>query len=98
MVNKIENKIYNHDLIQIDGKRFIECTFNNCTFEYTGIENPGFENCTLNDCSWRFADAAEKTINFMRAIYHGFGDYGIDLIERTFENIRKGQPLKHLIH
>jgi hypothetical protein len=75
----------------IDGKSYTKCVFNNCTLVYKGGPFPAFDSCQLNNCSWVFQDAADRTVNFMRAIYHGMGEGGQELIEQTFENIRRPQ-------
>jgi hypothetical protein len=57
---------------------------------YHGYGSIGLSGCTLTDVKWLFAGAAEKTIRFMSAMYQGNDDDGKQLIEMTFENIRKG--------
>ena len=74
----------------LDGNEFDRCTFHDSTLVYSGGDPPTIMNCQFsNTCRWEFRGAAERTVGFMRAIYHGAGEGGRQLIEQTFENIRK---------
>jgi hypothetical protein len=71
----------------VDGNVYKACEFTNCVLVYRGGPIPTLVQCHFSQCSWNFEDAADRTINFMKAIYHGiFG--AKELIEKTFDNIR----------
>ena len=56
------------DPIDIDGRRFINCTFEPAVrFRYSGGELPFFENCTITTMGWLFAGAALRTIQLLQA-------------------------------
>ncbi len=74
----------------LDGNSYTKCTFHKCTLVYSGGDLPKMEACHSYDCNWKFEGAADRTIAFLRATYHGGGDGGKELIEKTFENIRQG--------
>jgi len=65
------------------------CTFIGCTLIYTGTDTLGLEGCTMNNCRWSFEGPAGNTLEFMRAIYHHLGTAGRQIVETTFENIRR---------
>lgn len=73
----------------LDGNEYKACEFRNCILVYAGGEFPRLSQCHFAECNWEFRDAASRTISFMTAIYHG-GLGGKDVIEKTFENIRRG--------
>jgi hypothetical protein len=75
----------------IDGNQYNECRFQNCTLVYRGGEIPHITGCQFDNCSWQFDGAAERTLVFMRQMYHGMGAGGKQLIESTLEALR--QPL-----
>jgi hypothetical protein len=43
----------------------------------------------IANCQWQFGDAAERTLNFMRQVYHGMGQGGAELVEATLNAIRQ---------
>jgi hypothetical protein len=46
-------------------------------------------DCTFKDVKWTFDGSAALTLKFMNGLYHGMGDEGKQLVEKTFENIRR---------
>jgi len=73
--------------IRIDGRRFIDCTFERCKLEYAGGPPPVFENCTLIDTTWWFAESAGNTIGFLQAMFNTFGQGGKDLVQLVIQMI-----------
>ena len=84
------NKKYSDARIAIDGSSFYGCTFDQCTFVFSGLLPVVLEGSTFNDCKWEFDGPARNTIEFMRAMHEGGAR---DLIEGTIEKIR-GKPTK----
>lgn len=76
----------------IDGNRYIECRFEQCKMIYRGGPIPEISGCHFEDCTWHFEDAAERTLLFMRQLYHGMGPGGIQLIEATITMLRQPPP------
>jgi len=75
----------------IDGNQYNECQFQNCRLVYRGGEMPRISGCHFENCQWQFEEAAERTLIFMRQLYHGMGTGGAQLIEATLAQLR--QPL-----
>lgn len=75
----------------IDGNQYDNCRFENCTMVYRGGEIPHISGCQFDNCSWQFDGAAERTLLFMRQLYHGMGAGGAQLIEATLDALR--QPM-----
>jgi hypothetical protein len=73
----------------IDGNQYSECRFENCQMVYCGGEIPTISSCHFENCKWQFEDAAERTLIFMKSLYHGMGPGGVELIEATLSAIRQ---------
>ena len=78
--------------VRLDGNHFRNCTFRDCTIEFGGrAAGTMIEECAFFGCQWAFVDAAADTIRFMEMLYANFGPDGKELIERTFEGIRRSE-------
>jgi hypothetical protein len=75
--------------ISLDGGSFYGCTFRRCTLVYSGLLPVVLEGGSFDGCKWEFSGPALNGVQFMSAIYKAGGG---DLMERTFEAIRGGQP------
>jgi hypothetical protein len=64
-----QDAIYNHETVALDGEHFSSCEFRDCRLVYTGGEPPVFENCRIDDCEWKFEDAAERTLAFLKVVW-----------------------------
>ncbi|HEY2894159.1 MAG TPA: hypothetical protein VGJ16_08105 [Pirellulales bacterium] len=73
----------------IDGNQYSDCKFEGCQLIYRGGPLPIITNSQFNNCRWRFEDAAERTIIFMKNVYHGMGQGGAELIEATIKALRE---------
>jgi hypothetical protein len=76
----------------IDGNQYIDCKFEKCLMIYRGGDIPSIRGCNFNDCRWQFEEAAERTLVFMRLIYHGMGSNGPEMIEAAFNSVREPIP------
>lgn len=76
---------------KIDGMKFINCVFNNCTLEYSGGKPPSFIGCRLKGSNFAFIENADNTLAFLAAMYHG----GFrPVVDATFDAIRRQPPKK----
>ena len=76
--------------ILLDGCRFERCQFTRCELVFKGGETPELAGNRFDDCRFLFADAAERTLGFMAAMYNGMGFEGRRILEITFDSIRRG--------
>lgn len=93
-VNRMANYIgtvFKNTQVRLDFNSFQNCRFENCTMVYGGKGPVSITECTFSNVSWAFVDAAQNTLQFMRALYHGSGESGRQLIESTFNLIRQGE-------
>ena len=84
-----EKQKYEDTTEGLDGNVYKACEFYRCRLVYRGGLPPAVSECRFTDCQWIFEDAADRTIAFMRAMYHGMDEGGRQIIDATFENIRK---------
>jgi hypothetical protein len=73
----------------IDGNQYVNCRFENCQLVFSGGELPTINSCHFDNCRWQFEEAAERTLLFMKNLYHGMGPGGVELIEATLNAIRE---------
>jgi len=73
----------------IDGNQYVDCRFENCQLVYRGGGIPTISGCHFENCTWQFDEAAERTLIFMKSLYHGMGQGGVQLIEATLAAIRQ---------
>jgi hypothetical protein len=73
----------------IDGNQYHDCRFENCQLVFRGGELPTINRCHFENCKWQFEDAAERTLLFMKSLYHGMGPGGVELIEATLSALRQ---------
>ncbi len=76
-----------NERVVLDGNTFVNCTFLNCQMVYQGGEQPRLQHCQFTRCSWHLEEAAQRTVRFLRNVYHS-GPGGRDLVEETLRHIR----------
>ncbi len=79
------------ETVTLDGNEYKACDFRRCRLVYRGGEPPVLVQDNFAHCTWHFEDAAERTLEFLRGLYHS-GAGGRDLIEKTFADIRRNPP------
>jgi hypothetical protein len=90
-MTKIDGQLFKDSTEVLDGRQFTNCEFRNCTVVYRGGTLPAMNGCHFQDCHWQFEDAAERTMVFMRVLYHGMGEGGKRMVEAAFAQTR--QPI-----
>ena len=89
-IEYIVDKLYENQIVEIDNKSFYKCEFKNCEIRYKGNGIFYIVECKIDNVTWAFSDSAKNTLIAMSNLYTGFREYGQELIELTFDNIRKG--------
>ncbi len=77
------------ETVRVDGHQYDNCTFDRCVLQFRGVAPTGFRDCQLNGCRWSFVGNAATTLNFLSDLYQGFGDWGRNVVDATFENVRR---------
>jgi len=88
-IAKISEKHFSGDVVKIDSSVYFKCIFKDSEIVFCADDNLLLDTCEFHNCLWSFGGAAERTLNFMKSIYHGVGGDGKKIIDSTFENIKK---------
>nr|DAL09305.1 MAG TPA_asm: LH3 HEXON-INTERLACING CAPSID protein, CAPSID PROTEIN, BETA-HELIX [Caudoviricetes sp.] len=75
--------------VLLDGFSYENCTFTRCKIVYSATDTFALVNNRFNDCKWSFEGPAGNTLQFLKAMYKDMGDFGKQMVEATFENIKK---------
>lgn len=87
---EFRDRDFNGEEVTLDGNTFTGCTFRNCRVVFRATAP-----CTLNanvfkeNVQWTLDGPAALTLQFLRAMYHGMGSGGRDLVEHTIEQVRR---------
>ncbi len=90
-----QNQSFKNERVDLSDNAFHSCTFENCELVYHGDRSPTFDDNQFIDLVFLFTDAAIRTIYFLSNMYHA-GNGGREVVERTFENIRKREVHGHV--
>jgi hypothetical protein len=82
-----DQKLANETVV-LDDSEFLNCEFDNCKMVYRGGEMPKIQHCHFMRCTWHLEDAAQRTVLFLRSVYHS-GPGGQELVEETLRHIRR---------
>ena len=61
----IQNLILEGELVTIDDKHFVDCTFIDCILEYRG-QAVSFERTQMSGCRYVFFGHARSTVHFLQ--------------------------------
>lgn len=92
MMNQYVNSTFKNQEVVLDSKHFSKCLFENCLMIYGASGPVTMTECSFINTQWALVGAAQITIRFLGALYHG-GQGGEELIEQLFETIRQGQTV-----
>lgn len=87
---------FSDERIELHGKTFHNCLFENCELVYDGDRPPTFKDNRFIDTVFVFTDAATRTLYLLSNIYHA-GDGGREVVENTFRDIRERSLRGHEI-
>jgi hypothetical protein len=89
-------KEYRDELIEgqdvlLDGRAFTGCTLRDCRMIVKGMRPAKLSGCTFHNVRWVLDGPAAQTIEFLAALYHDAGAGGRQLVEDTFDRIRRAR-------
>lgn len=88
-MEEIVNKTFSNQQVTVDNKSYFNCEFINCEIVYSAEGMFKMRNNQFESCYWQFSGKAAETLSVLQSIYHGMGEGGKEIIETTFENIKK---------
>jgi hypothetical protein len=91
-----QNETFRNETIELQGKFFHECTFENCELIFDGDRPPTFKDNRFVDSVFVFTGAATRTLYLLSNIFHA-GDGGKQVVENMFAEIRQHKLHGHEI-
>lgn len=64
----IRDKHFTNERVEIDGKRFTSCTFQNCTLVFAGGDVDFGAGCEVGSCRPEFSGPARRTVLLLHAL------------------------------
>lgn len=86
----VRNYTFTDQDVVLDFGEFHDCRFERCNLILHGHAPPTMVGNHVIDCRWSLAGPAANTVSFMAALYQQ-GGLAKDLIEQTFQDIRRGK-------
>jgi len=75
--------------IDLDGNTFTGCVFRRCIIRFSARATVSMSDCKFHDCTLTVGGPAALTLDYLRAVYHGLGEWGRKSVERLFEEVRQ---------
>lgn len=64
----LKSRIFNNELVELDGRKYVNCKFVNCTFLYSGDRHI-LERCRFRGRkNYHFIEAAGRTVNLLAGL------------------------------
>lgn len=83
------NRTFKDETVELDGNRFIGCTFERCTLMYLGGPIPYLDSCHFDASPFVFEKGAGNALEFLRELYH----CGLrENVEALFADLRLNPP------
>jgi hypothetical protein len=76
-------KAIEHQTLILDGNEFHHCELRHCNLVYKGHGAVKMEHCHLVGCTWRFEDAALRTVSLLKGMYLS-SQHGKEVVEDIF--------------
>ena len=81
-----KNKTIENQTIILDGNEFDHCELRDFALVFKGLEQVKLEHCRISGCTWKFEDAALRTVMMLKGLWHS-GHAGRDIVEAIFRNV-----------
>ncbi|MEZ6969595.1 hypothetical protein ACB040_10005 [Aeromonas sp. S11(2024)] len=88
-MTKFNNCTFDNTTVRLDNIEYKGCVFKSCIIEYAGQGPISLDSCDFNNCQWTLVGSAQNTMQFLSAMYHGMGEFGQQMVEATFNQIRQ---------
>lgn len=88
-VPQVSQKSFENDVVKVDSCAYYKCIFKNTEIVFCAEDTTLLDTCEFHNCHWTFSGAADRTLSFMKSVYHGMGSHGKKMLDDTFENMKK---------
>lgn len=89
-LDPVQDRHFKGEVILLDGHAYRHCTFDDCVFLIAAKLDFSMVDCKLSRSRFEMTGAAALTLSILHRLYRGFGPFGQELVEETFNNIRNG--------
>ena len=90
---RFEGRQFRGERLTVEGNEYINCDFADCVLVFSAarVDTPSamIGNRFGPGIAWTFDGPARDTLDFLKALYHGFGDGGRERVEDIFASIRR---------
>ena len=93
-LEEVSGKQFGIEPVDVDGKRFIGCTFDGSNMIYSGKKPFALEHNKFINVKWTLDGSAGEALKFLSIMYREMGDVGKTGVEATFDRIKEGTYLK----
>ncbi|XQU08101.1 hypothetical protein P4544_16470 [Halomonas sp. LY9] len=87
-LQQITNKTFGVEIVELDGKEFLNCRFNGSILKFKGTAPIGLNHIHMVDVRWVMDEPASNAFQLLGALYQTGDPDLINLVEATFNNIR----------
>lgn len=88
MTERVEGATFAEQTVQLDGRRFVSCSFDGCSIVYAGGPAEVLA-CTFTDCVWRLEGRAANTVTLLGGLGASDGSTGQRLVDSLFSQLRR---------
>ena len=81
------NESFENERIELDGKSFHDCTFDNCELVFSGDRPPSFSDNQYIDTRFVLTGAAVRTVYLLFNIYHA-GSGGREVVDNLIMDLK----------
>lgn len=64
----VQGRQFKNESVEIDGKKFVSCTFDGCSLVYAGGDVEFGIGCTAQNCRPMFSGAAARTVRLLQVL------------------------------
>jgi len=90
---RVENKNFKNEDVDVDGKYFYRCSFDDCALCFSGGDIPMFDSCRFaGNPRFDLGDAAARTLQMIRVLAGSFF-YGPE-VRAVLEDIIRERPIE----
>lgn len=68
MLEPVQDRRFRDEIVELDGKRFMSCSFYGCTLNYSGGDVEFGPGCSADDCRPMFSGPARRTVLLLRTL------------------------------
>ena len=90
---RFERRQFRDERLTVEGNEYINCDFTDCVMVFSAAEADSPSAMVGNrfhtGIAWTFDGPAKDTLEFLKALYHGFGEDGRARVEQIFDAIRR---------